>query len=155
MTNYPEESGWSAVIQQEDEGSLSISLCSPPNARVGRYSLTLETSTGYQGTSCHIGDFVLLFNAWHPGEAFIFPRPGVPREGEHEPPPSSARVEHPRRSHTMAGPRCPKLCPDLRSKQESPLYFHLCVVPAAGQDHEHRPPPQDTRSPFASAPNTQ
>ncbi|XP_035757206.1 protein-glutamine gamma-glutamyltransferase 2, partial [Egretta garzetta] len=28
--------------------------------------LTLETSTGYQGSSCHIGDFVLLFNAWHP-----------------------------------------------------------------------------------------
>ncbi|KAM6120865.1 protein-glutamine gamma-glutamyltransferase 2 [Phoenicopterus ruber ruber] len=66
VTDFPEESGWSAVVQQQDGGSLSVSLCSPPSACIGRYSLTLETSTGYQGTSCHIGDFVLLFNAWHP-----------------------------------------------------------------------------------------
>ncbi|NXU53565.1 TGM2 glutamyltransferase, partial [Turnix velox] len=66
VTDFPEESGWSAVIQQQDQGSLSVSLCSPPNSCVGRYSLTVETSTGYQGSSCHIGDFILLFNAWHP-----------------------------------------------------------------------------------------
>ncbi|XP_068272552.1 protein-glutamine gamma-glutamyltransferase 2 [Nyctibius grandis] len=66
VTDFPEEGGWSAVVQQQDGDSLSVSLCSPPNARVGRYSLTLETSTGYQGTSCHLGHFVLLFNAWHP-----------------------------------------------------------------------------------------
>ncbi|NXK11672.1 TGM2 glutamyltransferase, partial [Herpetotheres cachinnans] len=66
VTDFPEESGWSAVVQQQDGDSLSISLCSPPNACIGRYSLTLETSTGYQGTSCHIGNFVLLFNTWHP-----------------------------------------------------------------------------------------
>ncbi|NXW62135.1 TGM2 glutamyltransferase, partial [Eurystomus gularis] len=66
VTDFPEESGWSAVVQQQDGDSLSISLCSPPNARVGRYSLTLETSTDYQGCSYHIGHFVLLFNAWHP-----------------------------------------------------------------------------------------
>ncbi|XP_051488984.1 protein-glutamine gamma-glutamyltransferase 2 isoform X1 [Apus apus] len=66
MTDFPEESGWSAVVQQQDGDSLSVSLCSPPSARIGRYSLTLETSTGYQGASYHLGDFVLLFNAWHP-----------------------------------------------------------------------------------------
>ncbi|XP_040464726.1 protein-glutamine gamma-glutamyltransferase 2 [Falco naumanni] len=66
MTDFPEESGWSAVVQQQDGDSLSISLCSPASACIGRYSLTLETSTGYQGTSCHIGHFILLFNAWHP-----------------------------------------------------------------------------------------
>ncbi|XP_042656729.1 protein-glutamine gamma-glutamyltransferase 2 [Tyto alba] len=66
VTDVPEESSWSAVVQQQDGESLSVSLCSPTSARIGRYSLTLETSTGYQGTSCHIGDFVLLFNAWHP-----------------------------------------------------------------------------------------
>ncbi|KFP80699.1 Protein-glutamine gamma-glutamyltransferase 2, partial [Acanthisitta chloris] len=66
MTDFPEESSWSAVMQQQDGESLSVSLCSPTSARIGRYSLTLETSTGYQGSSFHIGDFVLLFNAWHP-----------------------------------------------------------------------------------------
>ncbi|NXN71064.1 TGM2 glutamyltransferase, partial [Himantopus himantopus] len=66
VTDFPEESGWSAVVQQQDGDSLSVSLCSPTSARVGRYSLTVETSTGYQGSSYHIGDFVLLFNAWHP-----------------------------------------------------------------------------------------
>ncbi|NWI56947.1 TGM2 glutamyltransferase, partial [Calyptomena viridis] len=66
MTDCPEESCWSAVIQQQDGESLSVSLCSPPNACVGRYILTLETSTGYQGSSFHIGNFILLFNAWHP-----------------------------------------------------------------------------------------
>ncbi|NXT94783.1 TGM2 glutamyltransferase, partial [Anhinga rufa] len=68
VTDFPDESSWSAVVQQQDGGSVSVSLCSPPSACIGRYSLTLETSTGYQGTSCRIGDFVLLFNAWHPGD---------------------------------------------------------------------------------------
>ncbi|NXC23538.1 TGM2 glutamyltransferase, partial [Campylorhamphus procurvoides] len=66
MSDCPEESCWSAVIQQQDGESLSVSLCSPPNACIGRYTLTMEASTGYQGSSFHIGEFVLLFNAWHP-----------------------------------------------------------------------------------------
>ncbi|NXX97719.1 TGM2 glutamyltransferase, partial [Centropus bengalensis] len=65
VSDFPEELSWSAVVQEQDGSSLSVSLCSPPSACVGRYSLTLETSTGYQGSSCHIGHFVLLFNAWH------------------------------------------------------------------------------------------
>ncbi|XP_065705788.1 protein-glutamine gamma-glutamyltransferase 2 isoform X1 [Patagioenas fasciata] len=66
VTDFPEESNWNAVIQQQDGDSLSVSLCSPPSARIGRYHLTLETSTSYQGSSYHLGDFILLFNAWHP-----------------------------------------------------------------------------------------
>ncbi|NWQ82868.1 TGM2 glutamyltransferase, partial [Columbina picui] len=80
VTDFPEESSWSAVIQQQDGDSLSISLCSPPSARIGRYHLTLETSTGYQGSSCHLGDFVLLFNAWHPGEAVTSRQEGGQRQ---------------------------------------------------------------------------
>ncbi|NWH82050.1 TGM2 glutamyltransferase, partial [Piaya cayana] len=73
VTDFPEESGWSAVVQQQDGNSLSISLCSPTSACIGRYSLTLETSTGYEGSSYHIGHFILLFNAWHP-EDVVFLR---------------------------------------------------------------------------------
>ncbi|TRZ20796.1 hypothetical protein HGM15179_006274 [Zosterops borbonicus] len=73
VTDCPEESCWSAVMQQPDGESLSVSLCSPPNARVGRYSMTLEACTDYQGSSYQIGDFVLLFNPWHP-EDTVFMR---------------------------------------------------------------------------------
>ncbi|KAM8798210.1 protein-glutamine gamma-glutamyltransferase 2 [Eudromia elegans] len=66
VSDCPEEGSWSAVVQEQDGASLSLSLCSPPTARLGRYSLTLEAATGYQGTSFSLGDFVLLFNAWHP-----------------------------------------------------------------------------------------
>ncbi|XP_068006284.1 protein-glutamine gamma-glutamyltransferase 2 [Melanerpes formicivorus] len=69
VTDAPEESSWSAVVQDQDGDSVSVSLCSPPDARIGRYSLTVETSTGYQGSSYHIGSFILLFNAWHPEDA--------------------------------------------------------------------------------------
>ncbi|KFV68371.1 Protein-glutamine gamma-glutamyltransferase 2, partial [Dryobates pubescens] len=69
VTDTPEEASWSAVVQDQDGDSVSVSLCSPPDARIGRYSLTVETSTGYQGSSYHIGSFILLFNAWHPEDA--------------------------------------------------------------------------------------
>lgn len=66
-------------MQQQDGESLSVSLCSPPNARIGHYRMTLETSTGYQGSSYEIGEFVLLFNPWHPGETFTSLSSGIPR----------------------------------------------------------------------------
>ncbi|XP_042688417.1 protein-glutamine gamma-glutamyltransferase 2 [Centrocercus urophasianus] len=69
LTDCPEEGTWSAVLQQQDGAVLCVSLCSPSSARVGRYRLTLEASTEYQGSSFHLGDFVLLFNAWHPDDA--------------------------------------------------------------------------------------
>lgn len=75
LTDCPEEGTWSAVLQQQDGAVLCVSLCSPSSARVGRYRLTLEASTEYQGSSFHLGDFVLLFNAWHPGEALAFLTP--------------------------------------------------------------------------------
>uniref|UniRef100_A0A8C2SZH8 Protein-glutamine gamma-glutamyltransferase 2 n=1 Tax=Coturnix japonica TaxID=93934 RepID=A0A8C2SZH8_COTJA len=63
LTDCPEEGTWSAVLQQQDGAVLCVSLCSPSNARVGHYRLTLEASTEYQGSSFHLGEFVLLFNA--------------------------------------------------------------------------------------------
>lgn len=69
LTDCPEEGTWSAVLQQQDGAVLCVSLCSPSNARVGHYRLTLEASTEYQGSSFHLGEFVLLFNAWHPEDS--------------------------------------------------------------------------------------
>lgn len=55
------------MVDQQDK-VLSLQLCTPANAPIGLYCLTLETSTGYQGSSFVLGHFTLLFNAWCPGE---------------------------------------------------------------------------------------
>lgn len=55
------------AVDQQD-GVLSLLLSTPANAPVGLYRLTLEASTGYQGSSFVLGHFTLLFNTWCPGE---------------------------------------------------------------------------------------
>ncbi|KAM7151011.1 protein-glutamine gamma-glutamyltransferase 2 [Macrochelys suwanniensis] len=62
-------SEWSAVVDHQDGTSLSLLIYSPPDARIGRYTLTLEASTGYQGTSFRLGEFILLFNPWSPDDS--------------------------------------------------------------------------------------
>ncbi|XP_067410052.1 protein-glutamine gamma-glutamyltransferase 2 [Emydura macquarii macquarii] len=64
-----QESAWSAIVDHQDGASLSVLIYSPPDARIGRYSLTLEASTGDQGTSSRLGEFILLFNPWCPDDA--------------------------------------------------------------------------------------
>lgn len=53
---------WSAAVSCHSGNSVSLSICSPPDARIGRYSLTMT-----QGGSTRLGDFILLFNPWCPG----------------------------------------------------------------------------------------
>ncbi|XP_015272503.1 PREDICTED: protein-glutamine gamma-glutamyltransferase 2 [Gekko japonicus] len=70
-THFPvsgslEEAAWSSAVESQDGASLTVAICSPPDARIGRYSLTMEASTGYQGSSFRLGEFVLLFNPWCP-----------------------------------------------------------------------------------------
>lgn len=48
--------------------ALSLQLSAPANAPIGLYRLSLEASTGYQGSSFVLGHFNLLFNTWCPGE---------------------------------------------------------------------------------------
>uniref|UniRef100_K7FAI3 Protein-glutamine gamma-glutamyltransferase 2 n=1 Tax=Pelodiscus sinensis TaxID=13735 RepID=K7FAI3_PELSI len=44
-------SAWSAVVDRQDGPSLSLLIYSPPDARIGRYALTLEASMGDQQTN--------------------------------------------------------------------------------------------------------
>ncbi|XP_058848142.1 protein-glutamine gamma-glutamyltransferase 2-like [Acipenser ruthenus] len=53
---------WSAAVSCHSGNTVSLSICSPPDARIGRYSLTMT-----QGGSTRLGDFILLFNPWCPG----------------------------------------------------------------------------------------
>lgn len=131
-------------MQQQDGESLSVSLCSPPDARIGRYRLTLETCTDYQGSSYQIGDFILLFNPWHPGEALPLSLQRFQGSAKHKMLPRHL----PHRCHPSAGPRCPKPWSEGRFKQKASLCFHLHTIPAIGQGQERHPHPATPRAPL-------
>nr|WIW78262.1 TG2x-TGFalpha [synthetic construct] len=64
-----EEGDWTATVVDQQDCTLSLQLTTPANAPIGLYRLSLEASTGYQGSSFVLGHFILLFNAWCPADA--------------------------------------------------------------------------------------
>ncbi|KAM6248267.1 protein-glutamine gamma-glutamyltransferase 6-like [Porphyrio hochstetteri] len=68
--NLSEEltSGWSAVQAPSESGSVNFTISSPANAVIGRYNLTLLVTSGNKIHSRFLGQFVLLFNPWCPGD---------------------------------------------------------------------------------------
>lgn len=70
LSDDVEEGSWAASVLDQQDNVLSLQFCTPANAPVGQYRLSLEASTGYQGSSFVLGHFILLFNAWCPGELF-------------------------------------------------------------------------------------
>ncbi|KAM8945642.1 protein-glutamine gamma-glutamyltransferase 2 [Pelodytes ibericus] len=66
VTDSFQEGAWSATVSSNEGDKLILSVISPPDARIGSYNLSLEASTGSQGTSFHLGTFILLFNPWCP-----------------------------------------------------------------------------------------
>uniref|UniRef100_A0A8C4XB87 Protein-glutamine gamma-glutamyltransferase 2 n=1 Tax=Erpetoichthys calabaricus TaxID=27687 RepID=A0A8C4XB87_ERPCA len=64
LSESPVENSWSVVASHHDEYSLSLSISSPPNACIGRYSLSFK-----QNRSIPLEDFILLFNPWCPGDS--------------------------------------------------------------------------------------
>ncbi|XP_023570521.1 protein-glutamine gamma-glutamyltransferase 2 [Octodon degus] len=69
LSGAVESGAWSASAVDQQDSSLSLLLSTPANAPIGLYHLSLETSTGYQGSSFSLGHFTLLFNAWCPADA--------------------------------------------------------------------------------------
>ncbi|XP_004380737.1 protein-glutamine gamma-glutamyltransferase 5 isoform X1 [Trichechus manatus latirostris] len=63
-------SPWIASLKANGATSLEVSLCAPPTAPVGRYLLKIHIDS-FQGsvTAYQIGEFILLFNPWCPGDA--------------------------------------------------------------------------------------
>lgn len=76
LASAVEEGAWTAVAMDQQDGVLSLQLSTPANAPIGLYRLSLEASTGYQGSSFVLGHFTLLFNTWCPGE-LCRPRAGL------------------------------------------------------------------------------
>ncbi|XP_066093963.1 protein-glutamine gamma-glutamyltransferase 2-like [Saccopteryx bilineata] len=69
LSNAVDEGTWTASVVDQQDCVLSLLLRAPAHAPIGLYHLSLETSTGYQGSSYVIGNFTLLFNTWCPADA--------------------------------------------------------------------------------------
>ncbi|XP_020013011.1 protein-glutamine gamma-glutamyltransferase 5 isoform X1 [Castor canadensis] len=63
-------SPWIASLETNGATSMEVSLRAPPMAAVGRYVLKIHISS-CQGsvTAYQLGEFILLFNPWCPGDA--------------------------------------------------------------------------------------
>uniref|UniRef100_UPI003AAD8477 protein-glutamine gamma-glutamyltransferase 2 n=1 Tax=Centroberyx gerrardi TaxID=166262 RepID=UPI003AAD8477 len=51
---------WSAAVSSPPGNTVALSICSPPDAPIGRYTLTLGRSGRFE--------FILLFHPWCPGD---------------------------------------------------------------------------------------
>lgn len=69
LSDAVEEGAWTASVIDQQDSELSLQLIAPAHAPVGLYRLSMEASTGYQGSSFMLGHFTLLFNAWCPADA--------------------------------------------------------------------------------------
>ncbi|XP_074868232.1 protein-glutamine gamma-glutamyltransferase E-like [Carettochelys insculpta] len=65
ISSTASSSTWSAVQQSTNSRSISVSISSPANAAIGRYKLSVQPTSGGSASS---GTFILLFNAWSPGD---------------------------------------------------------------------------------------
>ncbi|CAH2292171.1 -glutamine gamma-glutamyltransferase 2 [Pelobates cultripes] len=74
LSDSLQEGAWNASISSNEGDKLILSIISPPDARIGLYNISLEASTGYQGTSFHLGTFTLLFNPWCPEDTVYLER---------------------------------------------------------------------------------
>uniref|UniRef100_UPI00398E74B3 protein-glutamine gamma-glutamyltransferase 2-like n=1 Tax=Pristiophorus japonicus TaxID=55135 RepID=UPI00398E74B3 len=69
LSNSLDENKWNATIVRNGGSELSLSICSPANAKIGRYTLKLLCTTQSQSTMFYLGQFILLFNPWCPADA--------------------------------------------------------------------------------------
>nr|XP_009513262.1 PREDICTED: protein-glutamine gamma-glutamyltransferase 6-like [Phalacrocorax carbo] len=61
-------SGWTAAQAPSESGYMNFTISSPADAVIGRYNLTLQVTSGNKIFSRYLGQFVLLFNPWCPGD---------------------------------------------------------------------------------------
>ncbi|XP_078092530.1 protein-glutamine gamma-glutamyltransferase 2-like [Mustelus asterias] len=64
LSNSLDESKWNAAFVRSTGKRLSLSICSPANAKIGHYTLKLLCTTQGQSALLDLGKFILLFNPW-------------------------------------------------------------------------------------------
>jgi len=65
LGHFSSRSCWSATAETASDSTVSLTVCSHPNAPIGVYKLILD-----QGEGVGLGDFVLLFNPWCKSKLF-------------------------------------------------------------------------------------
>ncbi|XP_056129160.1 protein-glutamine gamma-glutamyltransferase 2 [Lampris incognitus] len=84
-----DKSRWSAAVVSPPGDMVALSICSPPDAPIGRYTLTLGESGQFK--------FILLFNPWCPGDTvymddeknlneYVLSQDGIIFQGTHQKP---------------------------------------------------------------------
>ncbi|XP_007933457.1 protein 4.2 [Orycteropus afer afer] len=77
ITSLGDRKWWSAVVEEEDAQSWTISVTTPVDAIIGHYSLLLQVS----GRTRHsLGQFTLLFNPWSREDAVFLENEAQRRE---------------------------------------------------------------------------
>ncbi|XP_057558534.1 protein-glutamine gamma-glutamyltransferase E [Hippopotamus amphibius kiboko] len=64
LSNRISGTGWGAQLLSTKDNVLSISILSPANAPIGRYTLTIQISSQGRDSTVKLGTFILLFNPW-------------------------------------------------------------------------------------------
>ncbi|XP_059934185.1 protein-glutamine gamma-glutamyltransferase E [Mesoplodon densirostris] len=64
LRNRISGTGWGAQLLYDRNNVLSISILSPANAPIGRYTLSAQISFEDSETTLKLGTFILLFNPW-------------------------------------------------------------------------------------------
>ncbi|XP_042688204.1 protein-glutamine gamma-glutamyltransferase E-like [Centrocercus urophasianus] len=73
ISSTASKEGWSAVLQSTSSHSVSISISSPANAVIGRYKLSVQSTSAGNSSPVVLGTFVLLFNPWSSGDDVFMP----------------------------------------------------------------------------------
>ncbi|XP_075577065.1 protein-glutamine gamma-glutamyltransferase E [Pelecanus crispus] len=73
ISSTASKENWSAVLQSTSSNSVSISISSPPNAVIGRYKLSVQSTSSGSSSPASLGTFVLLFNPWSSGDDVFMP----------------------------------------------------------------------------------
>ncbi|XP_038659000.1 protein-glutamine gamma-glutamyltransferase 2-like [Scyliorhinus canicula] len=69
LSDSLDDAKWNASVVHSDGKEISMSICSPANANIGHHALKLLCTTQGQSTLLPLGEFILLFNPWCPGDA--------------------------------------------------------------------------------------
>uniref|UniRef100_A0A8B9XRP2 protein-glutamine gamma-glutamyltransferase n=1 Tax=Bos mutus grunniens TaxID=30521 RepID=A0A8B9XRP2_BOSMU len=64
LSNGTSSSGWGAQLVSSRNNVLNISILSPANAPIGRYTLNMQISSQGSDSTLKLGTFILLFNPW-------------------------------------------------------------------------------------------
>uniref|UniRef100_A0A8C3YI37 protein-glutamine gamma-glutamyltransferase n=1 Tax=Catagonus wagneri TaxID=51154 RepID=A0A8C3YI37_9CETA len=64
LSNETRGSGWRAQLLSNKDNVLVISILSPANAPIGRYTLSMQISSQGRDATLKLGTFILLFNPW-------------------------------------------------------------------------------------------